>query len=36
MPCSMADFISGESLLKSRGLSRAYTDLGETRHEFRL
>ena len=32
----MAVFISGESLLGSKGLSRADADLGETRHKFRL
>ena len=36
MPCSMAVFISGESLLDVEGLARADADLGEARHEFLL
>ena len=36
MPCSMAVFISGESLLDVEGLARADADPGETRHQFCL
>ena len=36
MPCSMAVFISGESVLASKVLPCADADLGETRHQFGL
>ena len=36
MPCSMAVFISGESVLDVDGLACTDTDLGEARHQLGL